>query len=176
MNNIVLVAKIMFLRVALFLLLTGIVSVTAQCLYEGDGCSRCSISDDALVWNLVCPDFCGPGRTFTFIQLVSYADFNGFQTPVFTIVTEVSGCIDNDNFLAFLDSKGAYIYNFSREQQSLPGTWSCQEVCSAAVDNKNSDNVSTSPMPISDDPPISAALVNTGTLGILVMVFLALVF
>ena len=174
MNNIVLVAKIMFLRVALFLLLTGIVSVTAQCLYEGDGCSGCPISNGALEWNLVCPDFCGPGRTFTFIQLVSYADFNAL--PVFTIVTEVSGCIDNDNFLAFLDSKGAYIYNFSREQQSLPGTWSCQEVCSAAVVNKNSDTVSTSPMPISDDPPISAALVNTGTLGILVMVFLALVF
>uniref|UniRef100_A0A7S0CDU8 Uncharacterized protein n=1 Tax=Proboscia inermis TaxID=420281 RepID=A0A7S0CDU8_9STRA len=166
----------MFLRVALFLLLTGIVSVTAQCFYEGDGCSRCSVSDDALEWHWVCPDFCGPGRTFTFTQLVSYADFNSFQTPVFTTFSEVSGCIDNDNFLAFLDSKGAYIYNFSREQQPLPGTWSCQEVCSAAVDNKKGDNVLTSPMPISDDPPISAALVNTSTLGILVMVFLALVF
>jgi len=173
----------MFLRFTrlLLILLTGVVSVTScdYFYYEGDGCTECSFTDDGLEIIVVCPDFCGPGRTFTYTQLVSkYEYYADIPLPVFTIVggfPEDSGCMVQDTWLAFLESKDAYMYNFSTDQPS-PGTWSCQEVCpTAAVENDNnsdvvltvendinSDVVLTSQ--VSDTPTTSAARAKASTL------------
>ena len=152
--------------------------MTSQCLYFGDGCSKCEISWDALEWNVVCPDFCGPGRTLTYIQLVSYVEYCGVPLPVFTIVTGVSGCMDQDKFEALLEWKEAYIYNFSTAQtlpeKKILGTWSCPEVCHAqgyaAGDNDKSGVAATSP--VNDARSTSAARIKARTLGHFVMVLL----
>jgi hypothetical protein len=80
----------MFLRFTrlLLLLLTGVVSVTSQCMHADDGCTKCEVDWDG--FNFVCPDFCGPGNTLSYIRYgtshVSYVAqgiLNGVPITVF---------------------------------------------------------------------------------------------
>ena len=178
----------MFLRFTrlLLLLLTGVVSVTSQCMHADDGCTKCEVDWDG--FNFVCPDFCGPGNTLSYIRYgtshVSYVAqgiLNGVPITVFNDrggFPEDSDCMDQDTFLAFLNTKDVDIGYFSMDGPR-PGTWSCQEVCStAAIENENNtdvvsivenenktDVVSTSQ--VSDTPTTSAARAKASTIGCL---------
>ena len=172
----------MFLRFTrlLLLLLTGVVSVTSQCMHADDGCTKCEVDWDG--FNFVCPDFCGPGNTLSYIRYgtshVSYVAqgiLNGVPITVFNDrvgFPEDSDCMDQDTFLAFLNTKDVDIGYFSMDGPR-PGTWSCQEVCPTAatdvvsiVENENkTDVVSTSQ--VSDTPTTSAARAKASTLGCL---------
>ncbi|OEU23601.1 hypothetical protein FRACYDRAFT_233773 [Fragilariopsis cylindrus CCMP1102] len=91
---------------------------------------------------------------------------------------EDSDCMDQDTFLAFLNTKDVDIGYFSMDGPR-PGTWSCQEVCpTAAIENENNtgvvstvenenntDVVSTSQ--VSDTPTASAARARASTIGCL---------
>ena len=178
----------MFLRFTrlLLLLLTGVVSVTSQCMHADDGCTKCEVDWDG--FNFVCPDFCGPGNTLSYIRYgtshVSYVAqgiLNGVPITVFNDrggFPEDSDCMDQDTFLAFLNTKDVDIGYFSMDGPR-PGTWSCQEVCpTAAIENENNtdvvsivenenktDVVSTSQ--VSDTPTTSAARAKASTIGCL---------
>jgi hypothetical protein len=55
-----------------------------------------------------------------------------FVVPGATVLqSRVNGCIEMDEFAAFLETKGATVFNFSR--QPAEGSWSCQEVCPGYV-------------------------------------------
>jgi len=100
-----------------------------NCLFEGDGCTTCTVEP---IWgsaNITCPDICGPGRD---LILVRIRDFIPPGIPAVIESCTVSGCVDDDNF-PYDEFDCAKLRPETEVPDRSEMQWVCSDVCSTAT-------------------------------------------
>lgn len=118
----------------------------AFCIYEGDGCTLCDVVGPDI--NIICPDLCGPGRTFIYTGINILVDLIDSCS--------VTGCVDNHE--DFPEE-----YNCARLK--APGTvpdrdrmeWVCSDVCPDTPPQSTSAPTGSPVAMPTDSPVVSTA-------------------
>ena len=124
-----------------------------NCLFEGDGCTTCTVEP---IWGsatITCPDICGPGRD---LILVRIRDFIPPGIPAVIESCSVSGCVDDDNF-----PNDEFDCFKLRPETEVPDRSEMQWVCSDVCPGATTDEAPTTEAPIDPPPTTSAPIAST---------------
>jgi len=126
-----------------------------NCLFEGDGCTTCTVEP---IWgsaNITCPDICGPGRD---LILVRIHDFVPPGIPAIIESCTVSGCVDDDNF-PYDEFDCAKLRPETEVPDRSEMQWVCSDVCSTATAEPPVTPPTPNATPVA--PPTTTAAVPT---------------